>query len=120
MKIMNVAASILLVATFTVLPGGGALLNATAHAQSQDEADTLVGVWEGDGPSDARAQQHTVLELHADHTYTKTLRASVDGVAYGGTHSGTWTSRGNIVNLSGDGDYPPYSQDLRLMHKVNK
>jgi hypothetical protein len=96
----------------------GFVIGTAGQTQGQNATDPLAGVWEGDGPSDARAQQHTVLELRSDHTYTKTLRAIIDGVNYGGTHSGTWTARGMIVDLSGYGNYPSSSRDLRSMHKV--
>ncbi len=109
---------VLFAAMFALAIANVTCLNVAAQAQSHESADPLVGVWEGDGPSDARARQHTVLELRADHTYTKTLRASVDGVDYGGTHSGTWTARGMTVDLSGDGHYPASTQDLRALQKV--
>jgi hypothetical protein len=117
-KVFKAFSPVLLAVTIALPFAGGALFTSTAQAQRQDATDQIVGVWEGDGPNDARAQQHTVLELRPDHTYTKTLRATVDGVNYGGTHSGTWTARGMIVDLTGDGNYPAYSQDLRSMHKV--
>ena len=118
-RVLNAVSPVLLAATFALPIVSSALLGAPAQAQSQDATDQLVGVWEGDGLSDARAQQHTVLELRPDHTYTKTLRAMVDGVPYGGTHSGRWTAHGMIVDLSGDGNNPAYSQDLRSLHKVS-
>jgi hypothetical protein len=97
-------------------PTGGHLsLVRTAAAQSAEE---LIGTWEGYGPSDSRAKQYTILELRADGTYTKTLDAVVDGKHYGGTHSGTFKSRGLLVYLSGDGNYGPYTQDLRYLKKV--
>jgi hypothetical protein len=117
-KVSNSVSFVLLAAAFALPVTGGMILITAAHAESQDASDQLVGVWEGDGPSDSSAQQHTILELRADHTYTKTLNATVNGAHYGGTHSGTWTARGMIVDLSGDGNYPAYSQNLHSMRKV--
>jgi hypothetical protein len=66
----------------------GCVIGTTGQTLGQNTTDPLAGVWEGDGPSDARAQQHTVLELRSDHINTKTPPAIIDGVNYGGTHSG--------------------------------
>ena len=91
-------------------------LLSRASAQS---ASDLAGTWEGQGLSDSRARQFITLELRADGTYTKTLDSVVDGKHYGGTHSGTWKFLSSRqVFLSGDGNWPSYTQDLSLLRKV--
>jgi hypothetical protein len=117
-KVVNVVSSVLLAATFALPIAGSAALNTAAQTKSRHAVHQLIGVWKGNGPNNVSAKQHTVLELRRDHTYTKTFRATVDAVDYGGTHSGRWTARGMIVDLSGDGNYIGYSQDLRSMRKV--
>jgi len=84
----------------------------------QRDTQQYVGTWERNGPNDSRATQRIILELRADGTYTKTLNATVDGKPYGGTHSGTWKARGTTVDLSGDGNWPSISHDLREFRKV--
>ena len=91
-----------------------ALFATVASAQSPNQ---LVGIWES-YTSTSRTQKHVVIELREDGSYTKTLAASVDGQRYGGTHSGTWTSEGMLVHLSGDGNWPATTEDLRTMQKV--
>ena len=49
---------------------------------------------------DQRTEQHVLLELRAEHTYTKALEAVVDGAHYGGTHRGTWKVSAMKVYLS--------------------
>ena len=103
-------------ATFFAHPRAHLSLIPIAAAQSASE---LVGRWEGQGLSDSGAKQYVVLELRADSTYTKTLDAVVNGQRYGGTHSGTWKSRGSFqIHLSGDGNWPAYTQDLKSLRKV--
>ena len=87
-----------------------------AFAILNDESD-LAGTWDYER-SDAGGQEKITLILRADHSYTKTLEANVQGSHYGGTHSGTWTARGMVVSLSGDGNWPPYTHDLSLFRKI--
>ena len=89
----------------------------TAFASSSDAESDLTGTWEYEG-GDGGAQEKITLTLRADHSYTKTLEANVQGSPYGGTHSGTWTANGKVVSLSGDGNWPPYTHDLSLFNKV--
>jgi hypothetical protein len=91
----------------------------------ESAASPLVGTWVQESAS---AVNYTRIEitLRADGTYTKTLIARTpmthggyvgSGPSLGGTHSGTWTANGMIVNLSGDGNWPPYQHDLRLFRR---
>lgn len=88
-----------------------------AFANSSSDESDLVGTWQYEG-GDAGGQQKITLTLRADHSYTKTLDANVQGSHYGGTHSGTWSARGMVVDLSGDGNWPPYTHDLSSFRKV--
>ena len=67
---------------------------------------------------DQRTEQHVLLELRAEHTYTKALEAVVDGAHYGGAHGGTRKASAMKVYLSGDGNSPAYAQDMSLMRKA--
>jgi hypothetical protein len=120
-KLLPVLSLMLVTPLFALRGAGAATISATGQTEGQSSSaqdDQLIGVWEGNGPSDSGGQQHTVLELRPDHTYTKTHQAKVNGTSYGGTHSGTWTANGMKVRLSGDGNFPPYTQDLSVMRKV--
>lgn len=90
---------------------------------SEFDSPALVGTWEI-ASGDPGAAEMTLLELHSDQTYKKTLSANVknpDGTSqtYGTTHNGHWRSRGTIVYLSGDGNSPEYLQDLSKARKLN-
>jgi class 3 adenylate cyclase len=90
---------------------------------SEFDSQSLVGTWEI-ASGDKGAAEVTLLELHADGTYKKTLSANVknfDGTSnsYGTTHNGRWRSRGSIVYLSGDGNSPEYLQDLTKARRLN-
>ncbi len=89
---------------------------AFANGATADDRD-LVGTWEFQG-GEGSAEQKITLTLRRDHSYTKTLEASVNGVPYGGTHSGTWNADGMNVRLSGDGNWPPYTHNLSSFHRV--
>lgn len=81
------------------------------------EEGSLVGAWHFSG-GDLSAHQTIDLELRGDGTYTKEFSATVQGAPYGGTHSGTWTARGMVVYLSGDGNWPAVSHDLSRFTRV--
>ena len=81
------------------------------RSSSNNNADQrLVGTWFKE-VFDGNARYTTTLVLRGDGTYSKSLI----GVA----HSGTWTSSGTSVHLSGDGHYPPADEKLSLFRKVN-
>ena len=90
---------------------------AGAMVQQEDKTQ-YVGTWEMES-GDSGAHQKITLALRADNTYSKTLEARVGGSPYGGTHEGTWTAKGTVVNLSGDGKWPPYSHDLSQFRKIH-
>jgi hypothetical protein len=90
--------------------------NTRMVAQASDDSTRLVGTWRY-STSDANTSEKISLVLRDDGTYTKTLDAKVNGVPYGGTHSGKWTARGLVVSLSGDGNWPPYTHDLARFQK---
>jgi hypothetical protein len=94
--------------------GNAGIAFASTHASVDGD---LAGTWEYVG-GDGGGQQKITLILRSDQTYTKTLDATVNGAHYGGTHSGTWTSEGMTVRLSGDGNWPPYTHDLSAFRKV--
>jgi hypothetical protein len=81
--------------------------------------ERFVGTWLKE-VSDATAQQKITLVLRRDGTYRKTLHAVIQGVSYGGTHEGTWSINGTIVQLSGDGKWPPYSHDLSEFRQIER
>jgi len=96
--------------------------NSTPILVAADNRQDLVGTWVG-GAGDGGGSYVVELELHADGTYKKTLTARVSnpdgtGNGYGGSHNGTWTAKGSVVYLSGDGNWPPYSHDLSKFRKV--
>jgi hypothetical protein len=68
--------------------------------------------------SDESATSAATLILRADGTYTKKLDASAQG-AFGGTHHGRWTRNGDLVHLSGDGNWPPYDENLSLFRRAD-
>lgn len=70
----------------------------------------LVGTWFKE-VFDGNARYTTTLVLHSDGTYTKSL--------IGTNHSGTWTSSGQFVHLSGNGNYPPTDENLFLFRKTD-
>lgn len=108
-------ATLLVVASFFMgYANKTAPFTTVAAAQSPYQ---LVGTWESD-ESTSRTQKHVELFLRGDGTYTKILAARVDGLPYGGTHDGTWTNQGMLVYLSGDGNWPATTEDLRNMQKV--
>jgi hypothetical protein len=91
----------------TAVITGTALFASGAVAQSPQQ---LVGHWM------MTIDDHTFratyyIELHPDGTYLKIMRSSMAGI--GGTHYGTWRSSGPYVYLSGDGHWPPTTEDLR-------
>ncbi len=69
----------------------------------------LVGSWYKE-VFDGYFAYSTTLDLRSDGTYTKTIRT--------GAHSGTWTSSGTIVHLSGDGHWPPTNENLSAFRKT--
>jgi hypothetical protein len=69
----------------------------------------LVGTWFKE-VFDKHAYYTATLVLRGDGTYTKALAF--------GTHSGTWTSSGTIVHLSGNGSWPPADENLSLFRKT--
>lgn len=77
----------------------------------------FVGAWVRQ-TSDPEASQKIILILRSDGTYRKTLDALVRGVPYGGTHEGTWTMSGTVVQLSGNRTWPPYSHDLSKFQRL--
>jgi hypothetical protein len=90
---------------------------------SEFNSPSLIGTWEI-AEGDHGAAGIILLELRANQTYKKTLSANVSNPngtsnSYGGTHEGTWRSRGKIVYLSGDANWPPYMQDLSKARKLN-
>lgn len=107
----------------SLLPGCNASAAPANHdslfsalaANSYTEAEDLVGTWIFQ-TGDAGASYRITLELRADGTYTKTLETNV---SVGGTHSGTWSNRGSVVYLSGDGNWPASSHDLAKFHRVS-
>ena len=74
---------------------------------------------------DMVASHTTLLTLRSDGTYTKQFEAAVGGAlayistGFGGTHDGTWTREGDLVYLSGDGVWPPYTEDLKLFRQIS-
>lgn len=93
---------------------GGA---GAALANSRSDEGDLAGTWEYEG-GDGGGQEKITLILRADHSYTKKLESTAQGSRYGGIHSGTWTARGMVVSLSGDGNWPPYRHDLSSFRKI--
>jgi hypothetical protein len=83
---------------------------------SEDSRARLAGTWRY-ATRDASTSQKITLVLRGDGTYTKTLEARVNAADYGGTHSGTWTAKGMVVHLSGDGNWPAYTHDLSTFTK---
>lgn len=73
-------------------------------------------VWRN-GTFDDRTASNTILVLRSDGTYTKHFGAAVGGFPvsgnFGGTHEGTWHAEGSRIFLSGDGNWPPYIEDLQ-------
>ena len=106
------------------IPPATASAHDTAPPNPSDfNSPALIGTWEL-AEGDSRASAVTLLELHADGTYKKTLSANVNNLShpsnsYGGTHTGTWKSRGQMVYLSGDDKWPAYMQDLAKARKLN-
>lgn len=88
-----------------------------------DDADQSVWI-KGSDQNDMITASTTMLILRSDGSYTKQFGAVVGrgiGTAsggYGGTHNGRWTSEGNLVHLSGDGNWPSYTEDLSLFRQV--
>ena len=89
-----------------------------------DNLKACDSVWlKSDG--DMIAGHSTLLSLRADGTYTKQFGASVGGGlasvsgSFGGTHEGTWTQEGQFLHLSGDGNWPAYTEDLRLFRRLS-
>ena len=93
------------------------LLFQKLQTSQQDETARLAGTWQKE-VADARSSATTLLTLRADKTYTKIFRAKVDGANYGGTHDGRWSANGTVVQLSGDGNWPPTREDLREFRKL--
>lgn len=101
------------VLVFSAVQPGAAVVPETEpmfRSFAQD-AGQLAGVWIR-VRSDGSTYQKITLILREDGTYTKTLEARVNGSNYGGTHQGTWTARGTVVSLSGDGNWPALTHDL--------
>ena len=90
---------------------------ALSTAAEADVPDQLVGTWVRE-KSDANTYQKITLTLRGDGTYTKALEARVNGAPYGGTHDGTWSARGSVVYLSGDGNWPRITHDLSEFRKA--
>jgi len=87
------------------------------EVSSQDDRSASVGEWVKES-GDSGGEQRIILVLRADGSYRKTLDATVGGRKYGGTHEGTWTAEGKIVDLSGDGNWPAFSHDLSEFRKI--
>jgi hypothetical protein len=74
---------------------------------------------------DIVASHTTLLTLRSDGTYTKQFAAAVGGPlaslsrGFGGIHDGTWTREGDLIYLSGDGNWPPYTEDLKLFRQIS-
>ena len=92
---------------------------AMGQSTHQTDADSKAGSWRKE-IHDNRSVAVTTLILRSDGTYTKTLKSVVDGRNYGGTHEGRWTAEGNAVHLSGDGNWPPYTEDLGAFTKMKE
>ncbi len=112
-SILSVA--VLSLGSLPAYPAGQGTLRQEFQNRTDDRA-RLAGTWRYQN-SDTYTFQKITLVLRADGTYTKTLEARVNGSPYGGTHSGTWTASGTVVNLSGDGNWPAYSHDLSTFRK---
>jgi len=67
--------------------------------------------------SDKNSSATTTLVLRTDGTYTKNLDASAKG-AFGGVHHGQWRQDGSRIHLSGDGNWPAYTEDLGLFQRA--
>ena len=91
-------------------------MNAASEG-GQEATDQLAGTWVRER-SDSNTYQKITLTLRGDGTYTKVLVAQVNGAPYGGTHDGTWTAKGTVVSLSGDGNWPRITHDLAEFKKV--
>ncbi len=104
-------ASITLFSAMVPMTPNTALSQTTNLTPVQNNSAQLTGTWVRE-KSDAATYQKITLVLRADGTYTKTLVARVNGAPYGGAHNGTWSARGSVVSLSGDGNWPPISHDL--------
>jgi len=87
------------------------------QAAQDDQASRLAGTWQKE-VSDAYTSATTILTLRSDKTYTKVFRSKVGGAPYGGTHDGTWTANGMVVQLSGDGNWPATRENLREFRKL--
>jgi hypothetical protein len=79
--------------------------------------------------SDQTVTGTTRLTLRSDGTYTKELavesnpecspgKANPLVNALGGTHHGTWTRQGDLIHLSGDGNWPACTETLSLFQRV--
>jgi hypothetical protein len=85
--------------------------SSAAQPSSLSNSDQqLVGTWFKE-VFDGYARYTTTLDLRGNGTYTKAL--------IGSNHSGTWTSSGKIVHLSGNGNYPPTDENLSLFRKTH-
>ncbi len=82
---------------------------AQLSSDNTDVDQQLVGSWHKQA-FDGYFAYSTTIDLRSDGTYTKTLRT--------GAHSGSWTSSGTIVHLSGDGHWPPTNEDLSAFRKI--
>jgi hypothetical protein len=89
-------------------------LTSVISTAYEDVDQSLVGKWVF-VKGDAGATYRITLILRGNGGYTKTLETNIGA---GGTHSGTWTSEGTVVHLSGDGNWPAYSHDLAQFQKV--
>jgi hypothetical protein len=109
---------ITLVLSTIVSQGCATAQNATAL---NEQHKRLAATWRHESSALSHYKK-IVLTLRSDGTYTKTLIARSSqysggytgtGPTMGGTHSGTWSAQGTLVRLSGDGNWPATTHDVR-------
>lgn len=89
-------------------------------AQVQQVRNPLAGTWRYESASLSHYEE-VVLTLRDDGTYTKRLKgrmSSMSSATAGGEHNGFWKANGMQVHLSGDGNWPAFTHDLRTFQRI--
>jgi hypothetical protein len=85
------------------------------------QRNPLSGLWRFESSSLSHYEE-IVLTLRDDGTYTKKFTGRMSswsgGPTGGGTHDGSWQANGMVVRLSGDGNWPGSTHDLRSFQKL--